>query len=110
MTPTPRPCTSLASHAWSLGETTYLSLPATDGWMDVFRQWHCTRCGLATWATGAVDATTPPLTPVEWQARATAQQEGGDLYGQAVRQQEQWERQQRGVSKRLREGRRYTQP
>jgi len=100
-----RPCSSLETHAWSLGETTYLSLPQTDGWMDVFRVWHCTRCGLHTWATGAIDRRTPPLTPVAWQARATAQQAGGDLYGQAARQQEHWERQQRGVSKRLREGR-----
>lgn len=100
-----RPCTSLASHAWSIGTTTYLSLPQA-GWYDVFRQWHCTRCGLETWATGAVDVSTPPLTPVQWQTQATAQQEGGDLYGQAARHQEAWERQQRGVSRRLREGRR----
>ena len=106
MTPTPKPCTTLASHAWSLGETTYLSLYGADGWADVFRSWRCRRCGLETWATGAVDVTTPPLTPVQWQTQATAQQAGGDLYGQAARQQEQWERQQRGVSRRLREGRR----
>jgi len=101
-----RLCTTLASHPWSLGETTYLSLPASDGWMDVFRSWSCLRCGLHTWATGAVDVTTPPLTPVQWQTQADRQQAGGDLYGQAARQQEHWERQQRGVSRRLREGRR----
>jgi hypothetical protein len=102
---TPRPYATLETHLWSPGCTTYLSLPATDGWMDVFRAWHCTRCGLHTWAKGAVDVTTRPLSPVEWQTQATAQQAGGDLYGQAARQQEQWERQQRGVSRRLREGR-----
>jgi len=100
-----RPCTTLASHAWSVGTTTFLSLANLDGWLDVFRTWHCRRCGAHTWATGAVDRDTPPLTPVEWQAQATAQQAGGDLYGQAARQQEAWERQQRGVSRRLREGR-----
>lgn len=98
-----RPCTTLASHAWSVGETTYLSLPAASGWMDVFRAWHCLRCRMAVWATGAIDVSTPPLDPVQWQTQATAQQAGGDLYGQAARQQEQWERQQRGVSRRLRE-------
>jgi hypothetical protein len=103
---TPRPCTTLASHVWSLGDTTYLSLPARDGWCDVFRSWHCTRCGLATWATGAIDRDTPPLSPVDWQTQATAQQAGGDLYGKVAQQQEAWERQQRGVSRRLREGRR----
>ena len=101
-----RPCTSLETHVWSPGDTTYLSLPAADGSMDVFRSWHCRRCGLHTWATGAVDVTTPPLTPVQWQTQADRQHAGGDLYGQAARQQEAWERQQRGVSRRLREGRR----
>jgi hypothetical protein len=100
-----RPCSSLETHHWTSGETTYLSLPANDGWCDVFRAWHCRRCGAAVWATGAVTPETLPITPVDWQTQATAQQTGGDLYGQAVRQQEAWERQQRGVSRRLREGR-----
>jgi hypothetical protein len=101
-----RPCTTLASHAWSLGETTFLSLPARDGWCDVFRSWRCVTCGMATWATGAITPDTLPMTPIDWQTQATAQQQGGDLYGLAARQQEHWERQQRGVSRRLREGRR----
>ena len=96
-----RPCSRLETHVWSVGETTYLSLPAADGWMDVFRSWHCRRCGLETWATGAVDVTTPPLSPVDWQTQATAQQAGRDLYGNAVAQQERWEQQQRGLSRRL---------
>lgn len=100
-----RPCTSLDTHSWSPGTTTHLTLAGTDGWMDVVRQWQCTRCGMQTWATGAVDVRTPPLSPVQWQTQADAQQHGGDLYGQAARQQEAWERQQRGVSRRLKEGR-----
>jgi hypothetical protein len=103
---TPRPCTTLASHLWSQGTTTYLSLPQADGWCDVFRAWRCRACGAEVWATGALTPETRPLTPMEWQTQADAQQHGGDLYGQAVRQQEAWERQQRGVSRRLREGRR----
>lgn len=102
----PRPCTTLDTHVWSLGTTVHLSLPAADGWMDVFRSWHCLRCGLHTWATGAVTPDTMPLTPVQWQTQADRQQTGGDLYGKVAQQQEQWERQQRGVSRRLREGRR----
>lgn len=104
--PAPKPCSSLESHLWSVGTTTHLSLPQGSGWMDVFRQWHCLACGLETWATGAIDRDTPPLSPVDWQTQATAQQTGGDLYGKVAQQQEAWERQQRGVSKRLREGRR----
>jgi hypothetical protein len=100
-----RPCSSLDSHLWTQGTTTFLSLADSTGWYDVFRQWCCRRCGAEVWATGAIDVTTPPLTPVQWQTQADRQHAGGDLYGQAVRQQEQWERQQRGVSRRLREGR-----
>lgn len=99
---TPRPCSTLATHQWSQGDTTYLSLPAAGGWMDVFRAWYCLRCGLQTWATGAIDRTTPPLSPVQWQTQADLQQQHGDLYGSAVRQQEGWERERRGLSRRLR--------
>jgi hypothetical protein len=106
MPSTPRPCSSLDTHRWNQGITTFLSLADTIGWCDVFRSWHCTRCGAAVWATGAVDRDTPPLSPVDWQAQATAQQAGGDLYGVVAQQQEAWERQQRGVHKRLKGGRR----
>jgi hypothetical protein len=98
---TPRPCTSLTTHVWSQGETLHLSLPGTDGWYDVFRWWSCRRCGQQTWATGAIDVTTPPLSPAQWQTQADLQQRHGDLYGGAVRQQEGWEQQQRGLSRRL---------
>jgi len=82
-----------------------LALPDARGWMDVFRVWRCTRCGLHTWATGAVDVTTPPLSPVQWEAQASRLQASGDLYGQALRRQEAHERERRALARRLREGR-----
>ena len=96
-----KPCTSLATHQWSLGTTLYLSLPDTQGWYDCLRWWHCRRCDLETWATGAIDVTTPPLSPVEWEARADSQAEDHDPYSQAVQQQERWGRERTGLSKRL---------
>jgi len=102
---TPRPCTTLETHQWH-GETTYLSLAGSDGWLDAFRAWSCARCGLHVWATGALAHDSPPLTPVQWQTQADRQHAEGDLYGRVAHQQEAWERQQRGVSRRLREDRR----
>ena len=97
----PKPCSTLETHLWSQGTTLYLSLPGLDGWMDVFRSWQCQRCGLQTWATGAIERSTPPLTPVEWERRADWQQDNGDLYGYEVKRQEQWQRQHAGLSRRL---------
>lgn len=99
--PAPTPCSSLATHLWSQGTTVHLSLPGTDGWYDCLRAWQCQRCGLHTWATGAIMPTTPPLTPVEWEARADWQQDHGDVYGQEVKRQEAWKQQHAGLTKRL---------
>jgi hypothetical protein len=84
-----------------VGTTTFLSLATLDGWLDVFRTWTCARCGLQTWATGAIMSDTEPLSPVEWQARADYQAVGGDPYAHAVKEQEQWERERTAASKRL---------
>jgi hypothetical protein len=102
--PTPKLCTTLATHLWSQGTSLHLSLPGTDGWYDILRSWQCQRCGLQTWATGAIERTTPPLTPLEWEARATWQQGSGDVYGQEVKRQEQWKQQHAGLSRRLQAG------
>jgi len=101
-----RPCTTLASHRWTHGDNTFLSLADSAGWLDTFRCWRCLACGTEVWATGVLTSSAPPLSPVQWQTQATAQQAGGDLYGKVVQQQEAWERQQRGVHKRLKGGRR----
>jgi hypothetical protein len=95
-------CGSLGTHQWSQGSTTYLSLATLDGWLDVFRCWQCRDCGMQTWATGAIERGTPPLSPLDWQARADAQAACADPYAGAVKAQEQWERERSAASKRLR--------
>ena len=52
--PPPKPCATLATHLWSQGTSLHLSLPGRDGWYDILRYWQCQRCGLQTWATGAI--------------------------------------------------------
>lgn|SRR5262245_46124350 len=62
-------CTAdLATHDWRPLDRLSLSLVDTEGFFEVLLRWRCVRCQRYVWADGVIHLTTPPLTPVEWEA------------------------------------------